>query len=117
MSPLHVLVDERDRQDEVQVEHVHHVGDHTGADCQRRVLEICQLDVHRAELHPPADVSIFRWRVLEPQAVPIRRLQVLEVRVTVDGWALEEPGRADAFKMFIVAAAEERRIRGDLIAV
>ena len=56
MSTLHVLVDEGDRQDEVQVEGVYQVGDHAEAHRQCRILEICQLDVHGSELHAPANI-------------------------------------------------------------
>ena len=91
MRPLHVLVDQRDGQDVVQVEGVDHVSNHADANSQRCVLEISQLDVHGSKLHSPADVRIFRGWIFKPEGVPVRRLKVFKVRVTVDRWALEEP--------------------------
>ena len=91
MRPLHVLIDEGDGQDIVQVEGVDYVGDHTDTNSQCCVLKICQLDVHGSKLHSPTDVRIFGRRVLEPERVPVRRLKVLKVRVAVYRRALEEP--------------------------
>ena len=101
MRPLHVLIDEGDGQDIVQVEGVDYVGDHTDTNSQCCVLKICQLDVHGSKLHSPTDVRIFGRRVLEPERVPVRRLKVLKVRVAVDRRALEEPSRADASEIIV----------------
>ena len=56
MSALHVLVDEGDRQDEVQVEGVDNVSDHADTHRKCRIFEICQLNVHGSELHAPANI-------------------------------------------------------------
>lgn len=56
MRSAHVLVYERDRENKVQVERVHDVGDEADADCQSSILEVRQLDVHRSELNAPSDI-------------------------------------------------------------
>mmetsp|Transcript_21659 Transcript_21659/g.53028 ORF Transcript_21659/g.53028 Transcript_21659/m.53028 type:complete len:232 (+) Transcript_21659:999-1694(+) len=74
---LHVLVHLRDRDVEVEREGEdgpRHEGDEDG---EGRVLEVGQLHLHRAELDTPSD--FLARRRLEPDALPVRRLDVLEV--------------------------------------
>lgn len=96
VSTLHILVDERNGKDEVSVEGVDHVGDHANCDGQGRVLEVRQLDVHRSELYTPSDLGVFSGRVLESKRIPVSRLQVFEMRVSIDWRAFEEPGGTNA---------------------
>lgn len=56
MRSLHILVDQGNRKDVVQVEGVDNVSNHTNAYGQRCVLKICQLDIHRSKFYAPADV-------------------------------------------------------------
>ena len=65
VSPLHILIDEGDRQDEVEVECADDVGNHTDAYSEGSIFEVCDLDVHGAELDTPADVSILRWWIFK----------------------------------------------------
>ena len=67
MSALHVLVHQRDRHDKVDIESIDDVCDHANHYSQRRVLEVCELDVHWPELDSPADVRVCCWWVFEPQ--------------------------------------------------
>mmetsp|Transcript_43119 Transcript_43119/g.57049 ORF Transcript_43119/g.57049 Transcript_43119/m.57049 type:complete len:220 (-) Transcript_43119:1433-2092(-) len=118
MCPLHVLVDERDRQDEVQVEGVHNVGDHAHSDGERGILEVRQRDIHRAELNAPSNVAVFGGWVFESQRIPIRRLQVLEVLIASDGRALEEPGGAQLGQLLVLLGQlGQRRVGSDLFAL
>mmetsp|Transcript_5437 Transcript_5437/g.9172 ORF Transcript_5437/g.9172 Transcript_5437/m.9172 type:complete len:339 (+) Transcript_5437:1060-2076(+) len=79
MSTLHVNVGERDGNDEVNVEVVDHVGDQPQQNDETRIFEVGHLNVHGAELDPPANVGSLGGGRLEPQGVPVGRLQVLEV--------------------------------------
>lgn len=79
MGPLHVLVDLRDRDDEVDVEVVDDVDDETEGHDKARVLEVRQLNVHGPELYSPPDIRIMRWWWLETKGVPIGRLQIFKM--------------------------------------
>ena len=101
MRSLHILVDQGNRKDVVQVEGVDNVSNHTNAYGQRCVLKICQLDIHRSKFYAPADVWILcRW-IFESKGVPVGRLKVFKVRIAVNWWALQEPSSAHTGKVII----------------
>lgn len=83
VGSFHVLIDKRNRHDEVNIIVIDHVGDHADKHRECCVLEVGKLDVHRPELHPPADVRVNSRGRLESQRVPVGRLQVLEMRVAI----------------------------------
>lgn len=68
--------------------HKHHKGS---------ILKVRQLDLHRTKLHPPADAGV-RGRGLEPHALPVSGLNILEEgkegkRVSVSGLNILEGGK------------------------
>jgi len=65
VSTLHILIDERNGEDEVGVKGVDHVGNHADCDGKGGVLEVSQLDVHGSELYTPSDLGVFSWRIFE----------------------------------------------------
>lgn len=58
VSSLHVFINLRDWHQEVQVEMVHNIVDHSKEDDECCVFEVCQLDVHRSELDSPANGTV-----------------------------------------------------------
>mmetsp|Transcript_5994 Transcript_5994/g.25081 ORF Transcript_5994/g.25081 Transcript_5994/m.25081 type:complete len:440 (-) Transcript_5994:1468-2787(-) len=77
---LHVLVDLGHGDVDVEVERQKHAEHEHRKHRERGVLEVRQLDFHRAQLDAPADVVRVRARRRLPaDRVPVRRLDVLEV--------------------------------------
>ena len=77
LSPLHVLVDLRNRDVKVEVQAQDHPGEEEDEHREGGVLEVSRLDLHRSELHPPTDRRADRGR-FEPDCLPVRRLYILE---------------------------------------
>lgn len=67
MRSLHVFIDLADGHDEVDIKMVDHVDDEAQGNDEARVLEVCELDVHCAELDAPPDIRILRWWWLESE--------------------------------------------------
>ena len=65
MSSLEVLVDVRDRENEVHVKVVDDVDGHDQEDGHGCVLEVGELEVGSPELNSPADIGASRWWRLE----------------------------------------------------
>lgn len=108
MSPLHVLVDKGNGKNEIDIESVDDVSDHTNCNGQRCVLKVCQLDVHGSEFYTPANVGVFSRRVLESERVPVCRLKVFEMGIAIDGRTFQEPGSADSIQVRPLYVAQVR---------
>lgn len=78
MSGLHVLVGFGDGDVEVQIETENSPCDEHHKYGKRSVFEIGDLDFHRSEFNPPANVG-FCWRGFEADVLPVCGLQVFEV--------------------------------------
>lgn len=73
---VHVVVDLGEGDVEVQIVLEDDAVEKNEKDSKRSILELGQLDIHRPELHAPADVGVGRGR-LEPHCLPVGRLNVL----------------------------------------
>lgn len=56
MCSLHVIISHRDRDDEVDVKVIDHIGNQTKSDNQACVLKIGQLDIHRSKFNSPTNI-------------------------------------------------------------
>lgn len=79
MREIHIFIHLGYWHNEVDIKVIDYVDDQTEGNNEARVLEISQLDVHRAELHAPPDRRVLRWRRLEPERIPVGWLQVFEM--------------------------------------
>jgi hypothetical protein len=71
LTNFHTLINLTDWDDKVYREFVYYIGHHTNEDDKRRILEIRELDIERAEFDSPSDLAIGRWGALEPHRVPV----------------------------------------------
>lgn len=91
---LHVLVDALDGDVKVEVEGKDGAGDEDDEDGEGSVLKVGHLDLHGAELYPPADVVV-GGRRLEAHVLPVGRLEVLKVVRLFEVQPLEVLGEDD----------------------
>jgi hypothetical protein len=77
--PPHVLVHEGQRHVEVEVEKEDDTREENGEDGEGRILKVCELHLHRAQLHAPPYVGSHEGGGLPPHALPIGALQILKV--------------------------------------
>lgn len=78
MRRLHVLADLRNRDIEIQIVAKNRAGNKHDKHRERRVLKICDLNLHRSELDAPSDIDTCGWG-LEAHVLPVCGLEVLEV--------------------------------------
>mmetsp|Transcript_22028 Transcript_22028/g.51262 ORF Transcript_22028/g.51262 Transcript_22028/m.51262 type:complete len:322 (-) Transcript_22028:1086-2051(-) len=81
VRPLHVLVHARHGHVEVEALGLYRPCEEEAVDGEGRVLKVCKVHFHRAELHPPVDDVLVHWGGLEPHCVPVCALDVLKVVV------------------------------------
>jgi len=62
---------------------IDNVDDEAQGDNKACVLEVCELNVHRAEFNSPSDIRILSWRWFESERVPICGLQVFKMACQV----------------------------------
>ena len=67
MREIHIFINLAYWHNEVDIEVIDDVDYEAEGNDEARVLEICQLDVHGAELYAPPDWRVLRWRRLEPE--------------------------------------------------
>jgi hypothetical protein len=80
MSSFHIIVSHGDRKNKVHVEVINNICNKPKSHDQAGVFKVSQLDVHGSEFYSPSDVGVLRRWWLEPERVPVRRLEVFEMR-------------------------------------
>jgi hypothetical protein len=75
---LHVFRHSCDWDVEVQIERQNGSRDEHNEDAERRVLEVCDLNLHWSELDTPTNIGPWWWW-FEAHVLPVRRLQILKV--------------------------------------
>jgi hypothetical protein len=57
MSPRHVLICHRDRDNEIDIEMVYHIGDQTHRYNETGVFKVGKLDIHCSKFNSPSDLG------------------------------------------------------------
>lgn len=122
MRRLHVLCCPDDRDVEVQLEAQDRARDEHDKDRKGCVLEVCHLDLHRAELDAPADIGI-SWGWLKADVLPVcglkvfkvvrfGEIEVLKVLGEDDEWVADEEVGEMGSEEGVHAAIDETSMKG-----
>jgi hypothetical protein len=105
LGALHIDVDLGNGNIEVGAEAEDGAGEEDDEDGEGGVLKVGELDFHRSELDPPADVAVGR-RWLEAHCLPVGRLDVLCARFFSNDVDCQRPTHLEVIGRDIVVLIE-----------